>query len=259
MRHTLLFILLLFLFIPLSGQEITEYFVDVQELNIRSGPGTDYPVIGKYKKDQRLEVLKRSIAPWWIIRTEEGEIAYVNSNYVRSEKMEGWERVLHQTGDVPECSNVSPEYDFELDNFLRLKTGPGRDVIVKLMRMDSLSDYVTPNTPATCIRIAYVREGESHEFTNIPEGRYFIKTAYGLDFRKLVREDKCIVKFMELAYYELDNTIMDFHVENRQTHRSEEGDFDTWDAPSYEIKFHTGAGERDHTSPYLLDEEGFNE
>jgi hypothetical protein len=62
-----------------------------------------------------------------------------------------------------------------------------------------------------CIRMVYVRGGESHKIKNVPEGKYYLKIAYGRDFRKKKNGDQCEVKFVKNAQYEKGTDRLDFN------------------------------------------------
>jgi hypothetical protein len=51
-------------------------------LNIRKGPGTDQPVIGKAAHDEIISVVSKTNDQWSLIRTDKGEEGYVYSQYL---------------------------------------------------------------------------------------------------------------------------------------------------------------------------------
>jgi len=51
-------------------------------LNIRKGPGTDQPIVGKAAHDEVVTVLSKSNDQWSLIKTDEGEEGYVYSQYL---------------------------------------------------------------------------------------------------------------------------------------------------------------------------------
>lgn len=50
-------------------------------LNLRQGPGTNYPIVGKVNSGDYLSVITRS-GDWYKIQTKNGDDAYVSKNYV---------------------------------------------------------------------------------------------------------------------------------------------------------------------------------
>lgn len=51
-------------------------------LNIRRGPGTDQPIVGKAAKDETVTVINKSNEQWWLIRSKDGEEGYAHSQYL---------------------------------------------------------------------------------------------------------------------------------------------------------------------------------
>jgi hypothetical protein len=51
-------------------------------LNIRKGPGTDQPVIGKAAHNEIISVVSKTNDQWSLIRTDKGEEGYVYSQYL---------------------------------------------------------------------------------------------------------------------------------------------------------------------------------
>jgi uncharacterized protein YgiM (DUF1202 family) len=51
-------------------------------LNIRKGPGTDQPVIGKAAHHEIVTVINQTNDQWSLIRTDKGEEGYVYSQYL---------------------------------------------------------------------------------------------------------------------------------------------------------------------------------
>ncbi|MFI5129813.1 MAG: SH3 domain-containing protein [Chitinophagales bacterium] len=51
-------------------------------LNIRKGPGTDQPIVGKAAHDELVTILSNANEQWSLIKTENGEEGYVYSQYL---------------------------------------------------------------------------------------------------------------------------------------------------------------------------------
>jgi uncharacterized protein YgiM (DUF1202 family) len=51
-------------------------------LNIRKGPGTDQPIIGKAAHNELVTVLNQTNQQWWLIKTDKGAEGYVYSQYL---------------------------------------------------------------------------------------------------------------------------------------------------------------------------------
>jgi len=51
-------------------------------LNIRRGPGTDQPIVGKAAKDEVVTVINKTNEQWWLVRSKDGEEGYAYSQYL---------------------------------------------------------------------------------------------------------------------------------------------------------------------------------
>ena len=223
---------LLFLFIILissqilSAQTDEKYIVTSQTLNVRSGEGTGYEVIGKLSKDDKVTVLEKGKSGWWYINFERS-YGYVFSKYLVIDPYSGWEETNYRSGNASACANITPKYDYDIDNYLRVNDGSGTDVVIKLLKIGSYKDE--------CIRIVYIRSKDTYEIKNIPEGRYYLKIAYGKDYRKKVVDNQCYVKFMKNAMYEKGTEILDYKLIKRPNTRVGNNDYENWDVPSFEL------------------------
>src|SRR5688500_34650 len=64
-----------------SGTQAT---VNTKEsnLNIRRGPGTDQPIVGKAAKGETVTVINQTNDQWWLVRSRDGEEGYAHSQYL---------------------------------------------------------------------------------------------------------------------------------------------------------------------------------
>ncbi|HVM90157.1 MAG TPA: SH3 domain-containing protein [Puia sp.] len=51
-------------------------------LNIRKGPGTDQPVIGKAAHNEMITLVSKTNDQWWLIKTDSGVEGYAYSQYL---------------------------------------------------------------------------------------------------------------------------------------------------------------------------------
>ena len=58
---------------------------DHSNLNIREGPGTDQPIVGKAAKGEVITLVNRSNEQWWLVRTTDGEEGYCYAQYLAPE------------------------------------------------------------------------------------------------------------------------------------------------------------------------------
>ncbi|MEJ7823250.1 MAG: SH3 domain-containing protein [Chitinophagaceae bacterium] len=57
---------------------------DKTNLNIRKGPGTDQPIVGKAAKDEMVTLISKTNDQWWLVRTDAGEEGYAYAEYLTS-------------------------------------------------------------------------------------------------------------------------------------------------------------------------------
>lgn len=51
-------------------------------LNIRKGPGTDQPIVGKAAKGEIITLISKFNNQWWLVRTADGEQGYSYAQYL---------------------------------------------------------------------------------------------------------------------------------------------------------------------------------
>lgn len=51
-------------------------------LNIRKGPGTDQPIVGKAAHHEIITLVSQSSEQWWLVRTDDGEEGYCYARYL---------------------------------------------------------------------------------------------------------------------------------------------------------------------------------
>jgi hypothetical protein len=168
-------------------------------------------------------------------------VGYVAAQYLEKDPLAGWDPVNYRTGATPACENVTPRHDHSLDNFLRVIVGNNTDVVVKLMKMGAYGDE--------CIRIVYVRSGDTYNLKNIPEGRYYLKIAYGKDYRQRMENGLCKVRFAKGALYEKGTDMLDY------TKRYVPGG---WEEPSFELTLNVISTHHNTFNAGTITEDEFN-
>lgn len=58
---------------------------DSTNLNIRKGPGTDQPIVGKAAHGETITIVSRTNEQWWLVRSVDGEEGYAYSQYLSAE------------------------------------------------------------------------------------------------------------------------------------------------------------------------------
>lgn len=64
-----------------SGSQV-RVITESSNLNIRKGPGTDQPIVGKAAKDEVITLISRANDQWWLVRTKDGEEGYCYAQYL---------------------------------------------------------------------------------------------------------------------------------------------------------------------------------
>ncbi|MFZ1798782.1 MAG: SH3 domain-containing protein [Chitinophagaceae bacterium] len=54
-------------------------------LNIRQGPGTDQPIVGKAAHNEMVSLISKTNDQWWLIRTDDGVEGYAYAQYLKAE------------------------------------------------------------------------------------------------------------------------------------------------------------------------------
>ena len=55
---------------------------DDSNLNIRKGPGTDQPIVGKAAHGETITLISQTNDQWWLVRTNDGEEGYAYNEYL---------------------------------------------------------------------------------------------------------------------------------------------------------------------------------
>ncbi len=58
---------------------------DSSNLNIRKGPGTDQPLVGKAAHLSTVTLVSKTNDQWWLVRTDAGEEGYAYAQYLQVE------------------------------------------------------------------------------------------------------------------------------------------------------------------------------
>ena len=67
---------------PGSKAKVT---TEKSNLNIRNGPGTDQPIVGKAAHHEIVTLVSKTNDQWWLVRTEGGEEGYAYAQYLTPE------------------------------------------------------------------------------------------------------------------------------------------------------------------------------
>ena len=67
---------------PVTQAKVT---TEHSNLNIRKGPGTDQPIVGKAAHHEIVTVVSQTSDQWWLVRTKDGEEGYCYAQYLTPE------------------------------------------------------------------------------------------------------------------------------------------------------------------------------
>lgn len=115
---------------------------------------------------------------------------------------EGWEEKSVQNGQLPSCYNFKPKRG-SVSNYLEVRVGGGTDVSIKVMEINT----------EKCIRYVFINSGSTYYIRNIPEGKYYLKIAYGKHWVSKSENGKCIGKFTSNQLYEKGQDILDYYLQ----------------------------------------------
>jgi len=58
---------------------------NTSNLNIRKGPGTDQPIVGKAAHNEIVTLVSKTNDQWWLVRTDKGAEGYASAQYLAVE------------------------------------------------------------------------------------------------------------------------------------------------------------------------------
>lgn len=139
-----------------------------------------------------------------------GNKAPVQETHVATPQQEallqqGWQPCIHEGGELSADYGVKPEYGIQ-DNYFDMRIGKGYSVAIKIV------DAATNK----CIRYVYVPEDEMVTVGQIPQGRYYLKLAYGKDWMEKSASNIIKGKFTKNSFYEKSASSFDFGKKNSQ-------------------------------------------
>lgn len=104
-------------------------------------------------------------------------------------------------GELTGCNKIEPKYNREFDNKLLITVGNNTSVAVKLINIAS----------EKCIRYVFINRNSTYSIRNIPEGKYYLKIAYGNDWSIMKGESVCDGRFTRNAIFEKGKEILNYN------------------------------------------------
>lgn len=109
-------------------------------------------------------------------------------------------KVSMKNGNMTECSGIKPIYDNSISTKLII-SAQMTDVAVKIINYET----------AKCIRFVFVNDGTTYTVKGIPEGKYYLKIAYGNDWEVKEGDPICKGHFSSHSSYKKDYSTYDFN------------------------------------------------
>jgi hypothetical protein len=178
--------------------------VNAPKVNLRLEPNKNSELIGSLQPNDVVTVIEKLNNGWWYIDFD-GTEGYVLGKLLKKDPNAGWDRKKYTSGETPDCENIIPEYDRSIPNYLKVDVGANTDVVIKLMKKQISGSDI-------CIRIVFIRSDQTFKLENIPQGEYYLKIAYGKDWRQKIVDNQCFGKFMNNAHYEIGKQKLDFRL-----------------------------------------------
>lgn len=119
---------------------------------------------------------------------------------------QGWSFVTPNVGELNESYGVRPIYGIQ-DNYFDICIGQGCSVLIKIVN----------ESTDKCIRYVYVPENKSVTINQIPQGKYYLKLAYGRDWMEFTSGNSLKAKFTRDTFYERSTESYDFGEKNSQS------------------------------------------
>ncbi|MEW7292368.1 SH3 domain-containing protein [Aquimarina sp. 2304DJ70-9] len=123
----------------------------------------------------------------------------------REDKYSSWEKKTYKSGATPKSFNFKGKFDYKLDNYLKIKVGKNTEVVVKMYKMGKTT------ADDELVRVTYINSSTTQFIRNVPEGEYYLKIAYGKDWRETVKNGKKFGTFTQNALYEKAPQVLDFN------------------------------------------------
>ena len=130
-----------------------------------------------------------------------------------------------KTGNAPEGFSFAPQKDRKMDNYLQVSVGNNTDVVVKLMNRNT----------DKCIRYVYVKSNDTFRINNIPQGLYYLKLAYGKNWRQKELDGKIVGKFLTGAQYDIGKETLDYNIIYEGKEYTDDGYNQNYSIPSYSV------------------------
>ena len=167
-----------------------------------------YILIGsmKYLKSLKYLIFVVLISSCFVDKPTQNEKQIEISDEQEEMIQKGWSFKTPKGGELGYQYGTNPKYGIQ-DNYFDIRIGGGFSVALKIV--DVASDK--------CIRYVYVPENQTVTINQIPQGRYYLKLAYGKDWMECLDGNIIQCKFTRSPFYEKSTTYFDFGRKNSQS------------------------------------------
>ncbi|MDH5474860.1 MAG: SH3 domain-containing protein [Cyclobacteriaceae bacterium] len=184
------------------GQNQDVYQINVKSLVVHSKSNSDSKVIGRLNKGDAFIILSAK-DDWHEIKFG-GKTGYILGPSLNQSEFWTKRASSKEVTTKMICEDFTEQYDQKLNNYLQVNAGADRDLVIKLIKHSSSND--------DCIRSIYVEAGGEVKIRNIPEGKYYVKVAYGNNWKIDTINGICYGKFDSNAIYEKGADLFDFNI-----------------------------------------------
>jgi len=105
-------------------------------------------------------------------------------------------------GELSGCNEIKPKYNKGLNNKLLITVGSNASVAVKLINKAN----------EKCIRYVFINKNTTYSIRNIPEGKYYLKIAYGDDWSIMDEQPNCKGRFTKNTLFEKGEETLDYNL-----------------------------------------------
>ena len=134
--------------------------------------------------------------------TDSQKLAEMKEKQIKDSLLQaGWIEAEMGNGSMPSCYNFKPKQNKSIDNYLEIHVGGGTDVVVKLINIDT----------EKAIRYVFINSSSTYKIEHIPQGRYYLKIAYGKNWISKIENNQCVGRFIRNALYEKGEDVLDYN------------------------------------------------
>lgn len=154
------------------------WYVNVDALNLRSGPGTQFKILDLLTKFSTVTIVDSNKENIWVrVRTQEGRLGFVSRDYLKlGSGKSAWLSWCQANAGVTPKSNKIIQQTLQGTHRLTIENGTENDAVFKLKDLSG-STIVT----------AFVKAQTNFSLSSIPDGKYKLMFATGDNYSTACR------------------------------------------------------------------------